>query len=51
MKWAEFLHADTNLEKQNVYLIINNGRNLSDYETQKTGASQKWFDESSRLIK
>ena len=31
--------------------MLKNGRKLLlDYETQKTGVSQKWFDESSRLI-
>ena len=56
MKWADFLHADTNLGKLNVNSIndwvamLKNGQNLLDHETLKSGVSHKWFDESSRLI-
>ena len=59
-RWNELvfsLHTDTILGKLNVNLVINywvdmlkNGQNLLDHETQKSGASHKWFDESSRLI-
>ena len=30
--------------------MLKNGRKLLDHETQKTRVSQKWLDESSRLI-
>ena len=29
--------------------MLKNGQNLLDHETQKSGVSPKWFDESSRL--
>ena len=55
MKWSYFLYADTNLGKLNVNLMIigwvclKMGETFRSYETLKSGASQKWFDESSRL--
>ena len=30
--------------------MLENGQDLLDYGTQKSGLSYKWFDESSRLI-
>ena len=56
MKWVDLLHADTNLGKLNVNLILywvgilKNGWDLLDQGTLKSGVSHKWFDESSRLI-
>ena len=56
MKWAEFLHADTNLGKPNVNLIIIGWACLKMGESFKIiwdciiSASYKWFDKSSRLI-
>ena len=48
------MHADTNLGKLNVnkYWVgmLKNGQNLLDHETQRSGISHKWFDESSMLI-
>ena len=48
------MHADTNLGKLNVnnYWVgmLKNGQNLLDHETQRSGTSHKWFDESSMLI-
>ena len=46
MKWADFLHADTNLGKLKVFFsywvgIAKNGRDLIDHGTQKQGVSQK----------
>ena len=56
MKWADFLHVDTNLEKIIVTLIIiwwalvKNGWDLIDHRTLKLGLFHKWCDELSRLI-
>ena len=56
MKWADFLHADTNLGNLNVNLITLGGyaqkcgRPFRSDGSLKSGASHKWFDESSRLI-
>ena len=56
MKWVDLLHADTNLGKLNVNLILywvgilKNGWDLLDQGTLKSGVSHKWFDGSSRLI-
>ena len=48
------MHADTNLGKLNVnnYWVgmLKNGQNLLDHETQRSGISHKWFDESRMLI-
>ena len=45
MKWADFLHADTNLGKLKVFFsywvgIAKNGRDLIDHGTQKQGVSK-----------
>ena len=56
IKWADLLHADTNLGKLNVNLTIIGGytqkwvRLFRSYGTLMSGASHIWFDESSRLI-
>ena len=57
MKGADFLDVDTNLRKLIVTLIllgywvgiVNNGWDLMDHGTLKSGVSHKWFDELSRL--
>ena len=57
MKWADFLHADTNLGKLKVTLIIIGftlsklGKNLKNHGTLKSGVFHKWYDELSILIK
>ena len=49
MKGADFLHADTNLGKLKVTLIIMR-RDLIDHWTLKSCVFHKWFDELSRVI-
>ena len=47
MKWADFVHADTNLGKLNVDLIIIGcvwPKSSLDHETLKLGESQRWFN-------
>ena len=51
MKWADFLHADTNLGKLKVTLIIIGWVwSKKDQLTYDSGVTHKWFDELSRLI-
>ena len=51
---VDFLHADTNLGRLKVTLIIigwaKDGWDFLDHETLKLGVFPKWFDEWSRLI-
>ena len=55
IKWADFLHAHSNLGKPNVILIIievamvNNGGDFLDHWILKSCISHKWFDDLSRL--
>ena len=53
MKWADFFHADTNLGKLRVTLVIigwvKNEWGLIEHGTLKLGVSHKWFDELSIL--
>ena len=50
IKWADFLHFDTNLEEPNVNLVITGwawskmGKTFRSYGTLKSGASHMRFD-------
>ena len=58
MKWADFLHADTNLGKLKVTLIIlgwacsKTGRGIVDHETLKSRLSQMicWIEQIDWMI-